>query len=386
MEHNNNNNSHLNPLEQWLTEGYDYEQPQRGDIRKGIILEINEYGAIVDIGLKHDGIVPREDINRLTDETIAQLEPGQEVMTRIIRANDQEDSLVLSLAPVQTEQDWNEARELLEKGEIWWGKVSGYNRGGLLLDFGQLQGFIPASHLTDLYRQNYSTNKRQTKLQEYIGHKLPLQVIEADQEKQRLVLSERLAREQLHEERRDDLLDELSEGQVRQGTVSHLTDFGAFVDLGGVDGLIHISELAWRRIRHPSEVLQVGDKIEVQILSLDYKRKRINLSLKQLKPNPWSVVEMVYNIDQLVQGKVTNIVDFGVFVLLDTGIEGLVHISELADPPPEHPRELVSPGDKLVLRILQIDAANQRIALSLKDVSPEEREAWLAEPEQVKDG
>lgn len=374
-----------NLLEEWLTETYAYERPTKGDLRKGILLDIDEYGAVIDIGLKHDGIVPRRDIDRLTEETLGQLQPGQEVTIRVLRPNDQEDSLILSLAPVQTNEDWARADEMLESGDIWYGEIVGYNKGGLLVDFGHLQGFIPGSHLTELYRKYLPPNQRNSKFKEYMGRTLPLKVIESNRDEQRLILSERLAREQAEKEQREALLDELSEGQICKGRVSHLTDFGAFVDLGGVDGLVHISELAWRRVKHPREVVEVGDEIEVKVLDLDYERKRISLSLKRLKPNPWDIVQMVYTPDQLVGGRITSVVKFGAFMLLDIGVEGLVHISELADPTPHDPRDFVSRGDEVVARILYIDPADQRISLSIKQVSEAEKEEWLARQEAIEE-
>ncbi len=372
MDQENNNG-----IETWLDE-YDYEQPRKGEIREGVLLELDENQAIVDVGLKHDGIVPRDEIRRLEEQTLERLEPGQEVKARVVRANDQEDSLLLSLSPVRTEKDWNKAEALLESEEVWEGTIVGYNRGGLLVKFGSLQGFIPASHLADGRRHYSSASQRQAHFKQYEGKTLPLKVIEVNRERQRLILSERLAKQELREQNREELLEELTEGQVSQGKVSSLTDFGAFVDLGGADGLVHISELAWRHIRHPREVVQVGDEIDVYVLNLDYKRKRINLSLKRLQPNPWQLVEENYAAGQLVSGKVTNVTDFGAFVLLDVGVEGLVHISELADPEPQDPTEVVQRGDKVVVRILQIDVSRRRIALSLKHVTEQEREQWLA--------
>jgi small subunit ribosomal protein S1 len=209
-----------------------------------------------------------------------------------------------------------------------------------------------------------------------------LKVIEVNQSQRRLILSERLARRDLRQNEAKDLLAELTAGQVRQGVVRHITDFGAFVDLGGLDGLIHKTELAWRHINHPQEVVQVGEEVEVYVQKVDEKRGRVNLSLKRLQANPWNWVDVVYQPDQLVTGRVTNVAQFGVFVLLDIGIEGLVHVSELAEPPPHDPRDFVEQGEELVLRILSIDIPRQRLALSLKRVSEAEREAWLAEQEQ----
>lgn len=353
--------------EKWLPEAFDYERPRQGELRKGILLELDQTGALVDVGLKHDGIVPREDLQRLEDEALSKLEPGQEITTQVVSPTDQEGALVLSLYHVQAEKDWEKAQAFEESGEIWWGQVIGHNRGGLLVKFGQLQGFVPASLLSNWDKQ-WSPAHSQDKLRAYIGQELPLQVIKVNRAAQRLILSERAGRQQLREQQRAELLVTLQPGQICRGVVRHLTHYGAFVDLGGADGLIHISELAWRRVHHPSEVVQVGDEVDVCVVYLDTDRQRISLSLKQLQPNPWISAQMTYSEGQLVAGTVNQVVSFGAFVTLDTGLDGLVHHSELADPPPDDPREFVEPGDRLMMRILKIDAVRQRISLSLKNI------------------
>jgi small subunit ribosomal protein S1 len=371
--------SAADPEEGWLTEAYDYQRPRRGQIRKGVVLELEELGAIIDVGLKRDGFVPWQDIERLGKEAASQLKPGQEVLARIVRPRDRDDRLILSLYQARLEKDWTEAQKLLESGNVWQGQVSGFNRGGVLVQYGHIRAFVPASHLSTLKSRSLTPEQRRTQFEAYVGQELPLKVIEVDRDRRRLILSERLAERQLRRQNMERLLDTLLEGQVVQGTISRLCDFGAFVDLGGADGLIHLSELAWRRVRHPREVVQVGDEIEVYVLRLDYKRKRISLSLKRLQPSPWELVDEIYTQGQLVPGTVTNVVGFGAFVLLDIGVEGLVHVSELADPPPSDPREVVQQGDELVLRILRIDAFRHRISLSLKRVYPQEEKENLVQ-------
>jgi small subunit ribosomal protein S1 len=371
-------------MERWLTEEYNYDRPRRGDLRAGVILKVDERGLIVDLGLKRDGFVPRTDVQRLDEEASSSLEPGQEIEARVVRLEDAEGNLILSMYQARFEKDWTKARELLESGDAWCGEVVDHNRGGLLVQFNNLRGFVPASHLETSGRRSLSPEERKAEFEAYVGQELTLKVIEVNRNRRRLILSERLAARQLRREHMERLLNDLVEGQVVRGTVRQLRPFGAFVDLGGAEGLIHISELAWRRVRHPSEVLQVNDEIDVYILRLDHERRRIGLSLKRLQPNPWTFVDETYTIDQLVCGRVTNVVDFGAFVALDLGVEGLVHVSELADPPPSDPRELVERGDELVLRILRIDSFRERIALSLKQVSEQERDGWLAQNTQDK--
>jgi len=372
-----------NLAEKWLTNEYDYQRPRRGQIRKGLLLKLGERGAVVDVGLKRDGLVPFSDLERLGKEALSQLEPGQKVVTRIVRPWDRSGNLIISLYQARSEKDWKRAQEFLKSGKVWQGQITEDNRGGVLVKFGHVRGFVPASHLWRFDGRHLPADERRAKLKAYVGQELPLKVIEVDRHRRSLVLSERLARRQLRQQNMERLLEELLEGQVVKGTVSHLIDFGAFVDLGGADGLIHISELSWQRVHDPSQVLQVGDKVEVYVLCLDHERKRISLSLKRLKPDPWDLVDVTYTVGQLVSATVIGIVKFGAFVLLDIGVEALVHISELADPPPSDPHEVVKRGDELVLRVLRIDSLRHRMALSLKRVSNRERGEWLArQPEE----
>ena len=366
-------------MDKWLTEEYVYKRPRPGDIRQGEILKVDERGVVVDLGLKRDGFIPRTDVELLGEETSSSLKPGQEVEARVVRLEDAEGNLLLSMYQARFEKDWKRARELLESGEVWCGEVVDYNRGGLLVQFENLRGFVPGSHIWKKLEKDVPPDQREARFEVYVGKELKLKVIEENRDRRRLVLSERLAQQQIRESSRERLMNELVEGQVVHGIVSGLRPFGAFVDLGGADGLIHISELAWRRVRHPDEFLQVGDDIVVYVLGLDHERARIGLSLKRLQPDPWTLVDETYTIDQLVSGTVTNVVDFGAFVALDLGVEGLVHTDDLADPPPSHSREIVQRGDELVLRILRIDSFRERIGLSLKQVSEQERQEWLAQ-------
>jgi small subunit ribosomal protein S1 len=364
-------------IEGWLTDTYDYESPRRGQLREGVILHIGTRGIAVDVGLKQEGFVPRRDVERMSKAAASQLEPGQEVTTYVLNPENRDGNLILSLTKAEREKDWSRAEEMLESGEVWQGKVSGCNKGGITVSFGRLRGFVPGSHLWAQDKRRVPIDNREEAFREYVGRESSFKVIEVDRNRRRLVLSERLARQQLREQERERLMNELIEGDVVQGTVSSLRDFGAFVDLGGTDGLIHISELAWRHVHHPKEVLQVGDEIKVYVLRLDYERKRIGLSLKRLQPDPWSWVELNYVEGQLVSGVVSAIKEFGVFLTLDIGLDGLIHIAELADPPPEDPGIVVRRGDELVVRILRIEPTRRRIGLSLKSVSPQEREEWL---------
>jgi small subunit ribosomal protein S1 len=253
-------------MEKWLTEEYDYDRPRRGDLRAGVILKVDERGVVVDLGLKRDGFIPRTDVERLDGDIPSTLEPGQEVKARVVHLEDPEGNLLLSMYQARFEKDWTEAQELLESGEIWCGEVVDHNRGGLVVQFNNLRGFVPASHLATSKRRHMSPEEREAELESYVGQDLTLKVIEVDRNRRRLILSERLARKQLRQQNMERLMNELVEGQVVRGTVRRLRPFGAFVDLGGAEGLLHISELTWQRIRRPEEVIEVGDELDVYVL------------------------------------------------------------------------------------------------------------------------
>jgi small subunit ribosomal protein S1 len=371
-------------LEEFLEgEEYAYHYPQRGDIRKGVILSIDPEEIVVNIGLKREGIVPISDLERLGEEAISELEVGHEVPVFILKSRDQEGNVIVSLHRARLEQDWLNAQELFASGEVWEGVVSGCNRGGVVVPFGKVRGFVPASQLTGFPRR-LAPDQRESKLAEMVGRKLHLRVIEVDRRRRRLVLSERAGEREWREQQRERLMQELCEGDIVQGTVSNLCDFGAFVDVGGADGLVHVSELSWQRVRHPREVLHVGEKVDVYVLRLDHEKKRIGLSIKRLQPEPWTLIDDKYDVGQLVEGTVTKVTDFGAFALIREGVEGLIHISEIAEPSPSHPGEIVKEGERLLLRIVRLDVRRRRLGLSLKRVLQSERDEWAAqfEPEE----
>lgn len=347
---------------------------ERGDIVSGTILSIDNHGLIIGVGSMRDGFVSRRDLERLEMQP-ADFMIGSAVDVHIVRTEDDEGNLVLSISQARQSEDWRIAEDLLEKNEVWNGKVADANRGGLIILFGNLRGFVPASHIADLPR-GLTEDERSSFLKRFVGQPINLKVIEVNRKRRRLVFSQRDAQRDNREARKEVLMEELKEGEVRKGIVSGLRDFGAFVDLGGADGLIHISELAWHRVKHPREVLNVGDEVSVYVLRLDDEGKRIGLSLKRLQPNPWSLVEEMYHVGQLVDGVVSRLSDFGAFVSMEPGIEALLHVSQLANPTPAHPAEYVREGDRLLMRVISIEADKQRLGLSLKEVTNEERFRW----------
>jgi len=262
----------------------------------------------------------------------------------------------------QQQARWAEIRDSFENGVVLESEVVGHNRGGLLVDCDGLQGFVPASQLVGFAPT--SEEDRYSRLQEFLGRRLGLKIIELDGERNRLILSQRAAESGEGSPRA--ILGQLSPGTVCEGWVTNLCSFGAFVDLGGIEGLIHISELSWGRVRSPDEVLSAGDKVEVYVLNVDHERGRVGLSLKRLQPDPWGSVEQNYQVGQTVTGMVTNVVDFGAFVRVEEGVEGLIHVSELAEGRFLHPRNVVQEGESVTVRIINIDSDNHRLGLSLR--------------------
>lgn len=356
---------------------------ERGDIVTGSILSIDNQGLIVGVGSQRDGFVSRRDLERLGVQP-EDYAVGADVDVTIVRMEDDEGNLVLSVSQAQQSEDWKRAEALLEEDEVWAGHVADANRGGLIMLFGNLRGFIPASHVADLPR-GLNEDERKDYLQRLVNKTINVKVIEVNRKRRRLVFSQRDAERENREARKDSLMDDLKEGEVRKGVVSGLRDFGAFVDLGGADGLIHISELAWHRVRHPKDILNIGDQIDVYILRLDSEGKRIGLSLKRLQPNPWSLVEELYHVGQLVEGRVSRTANFGAFVSLEPGIEALLHSSQISEPPPPDASQVIEDGSTLVMRVISIEAEKQRLGLSLKEVTAEEKEQWLIERDNAAD-
>ena len=362
-------------LRELITGPYDYRPPQRGDIRQGVLISVEDHRAIVDIGGKREAIVPKKDLELLGEDDATQMAVGDEVAVYVMRPMDRDGNLQVSINLAKKEEDWQRAEGLLESGETWEGEVVDYNKGGLLVSFGRIRGFVPMSHVTGLPR-GLSQEQKMERLPEWVDKALPLKVIEVDRRRRRLILSNRAAVRAWQRIQRERLVEELTEGDVVHGTVSSLCDFGAFVDVGGADGLVHVSELAWRRVKHPSELLEVGQEVDVYVLRLDRERNRIGLSLKRLQPDPWSLVEFNYVPGELVEGTVTNIVDFGAFIRVEDGVEGLVHVSEMPDG--LSPGEAVSPGDRVLVWVLSVQADRRRMGLSLRQVSSSEWKEWSA--------
>jgi small subunit ribosomal protein S1 len=349
-----------------LDSSLDYTPPARGDIRDAEILEIRDDEIVVGLGAKRDGIVPTQDVRRLDPSVLKSLHVGDIVPVYILNPSDQDGNLLVSLNLGLQGQDWGRAARLLVSGETVEAEVSGFNRGGLLVRLDRLEGFVPASHLADM-PLGISDQERRAAVIDLIGSKIALKVIEVNQARRRLILSQREAQRGYRAQQKQRLLDNLQVGMIVPGKVTGIRDFGVFVDVGGADGLIHVSELDWHRVTHPSEVVSVGQDIEVYVLELDIEHQRIALSLRRTKPDPWQNVEQTYRIGEEVEGVVSNVVDFGAFVVLADGIEGLLHLSEMDDGTVAEPYSYVKPGDKVTVRVVRIEPERKRIGFTQRD-------------------
>ncbi|MYC93672.1 MAG: S1 RNA-binding domain-containing protein [Caldilineaceae bacterium SB0661_bin_32] len=347
-------------------------QPQQGDIRHGVVVDKRAGELLIDIGYKSEGIVTGREVDRLEGDFKA-MTIGDEVPVYVMR-EDRDGNLLLSISRARAESDWKHAEELLETQDMFTGSVSGFNRGGVIVKIGQVRGFVPASQLSsESQSQQLTEGEPDNRWMKLMDAELRMKVIDLDRRRNRLILSERVAIREWRREQKERLLESLEENTVCEGVVSSLADFGAFVNLGGADGLIHLSELSWGRISHPKEVVSIGEKIQVMVLNVDRERKRIGLSLRRLLPEPWETVPDRYEVGQIVRGVVTKLVHFGAFARLDGDtIEGLIHISELTERRITHPSEVVTEGQGLELRIIRIDTDKRRMGLSLKQVAPEE--------------
>jgi len=331
-----------------------------GDIVEGTIVKVDRDEVLLDIGYKTEGVIPSRELSIKHDvdpnEVVA---VGDTVEALVLQKEDKEGRLILSKKRAQYERAWGDVEAKKEADEVITGTVIEVVKGGLILDIG-LRGFLPAS-LVEM--------RRVRDLQPYVGKQLEAKIIELDKNRNNVVLSRRQWLEETQSEVRSSFLNQLQKGQVRSGVVSSIVNFGAFVDLGGVDGLVHVSELSWKHIDHPSEVVEVGTEVTVEVLDVDLDRERVSLSLKATQEDPWQQFARTHQINQVVPGKVTKLVPFGAFVRVDEGIEGLVHISELAERHVEIPEQVVNVGDELLVKVIDIDLERRRISLSLKQAN-----------------
>jgi small subunit ribosomal protein S1 len=365
-------NSMSDLLDQYLPDC----QLQAGQVTHGTVLRITPTEIVIDVGAKCEGTVSGQELARVEPAVLESLEPGDEVAAYILRAESPGTEIRLSLVRAHQEKNWNQAEVLHKSEETVELEVVASNRGGLIVCVGTVRGFVPASQLDPSRCIPRISDPDCSKcLASLVTSRLKLQIIEVDKERNRLILSERAVLAKLQEKEAEQLLKSLRKGEVRTGRVTNLTNFGAFVDLGGLDGLLHLSEMSWYPVGHPSDRLKIGQEIQVKVLNVDSERRQVALSTKRLEPDPWITVGERYEVGQAVEGQITRLTKWGAFARIvgDEAIEGLIHISELSEEPIDHPRDVVQSGEIHPLRILRVEPERHRLGLSLKQAPLKEQ-------------
>lgn len=346
-----------------------------GQIITGTVVQVSDDEVMVDVGYKSEGRIPHHEIGLRPGETPQSiLQVGDDIDVYVMKVEDAEGNVLLSKRRADNRLVWEKLESLQESGEVIEATVTERVKGGLLVDVG-LRGFVPASHVDRNYVEN---------LEEYVGKTLRLRVIELDRQRNNVVLSHKVVLEEEYEKAKEDAFKTLKEGAIIPGVVRRLVDFGAFVDIGGgVEGLLHVSEMAWSRVNHPRDVLSEGDEIQVMVLEVNPERERISLSLKETLPDPWDTVDERFAVGDVVPCTITRVVDFGAFAKLEDGVEGLIHISQLADRHVASPSEVVKPGDEVQAKVISLDKRARRIGLSLREAAPRPKKQQSAPREQT---
>lgn len=368
------NESNPNQDNHWFNEvleSYDYQKLKTGQVIEGVLIRLDDEGALVDIGVKRDAMVSSRDLAQLDPDTLSKLEVGKKALVYVTAPAVGDQDLYVSLSKALEFKDWQTAENLLASKETSNLSIVGYNRGGLIVQFNSLRGFLPFSQVPELRAAN-NPRIAETLKREMVGKSIDLKVIEVIPDRNRLIFSALEAQS----ERKTKRLESLKKGQIIEGKVASIVDFGVFVDLDGVDGLVHISQLAWKKVKHPSELVKVGDPIQVKITDVDMQRERISLSRKALLPSPWESIQEVYKAGDYIEVSITRVVDFGAFARLDQGIEGLIHSSQVGYSSNQNLKDAVKPGDKVLVKILEINPERRRMALSMRQVPMERQIAW----------
>ena len=357
---------------------------RRGEIIDGRVMSRKAEGMLVDIGYKSEGFVPTKEMRSLADAS-DELSVGDEIIAYVVNPEGNEGSSILSIDRARGEQGWRVLEKAMDNNESCKGVITGSNRGGAVVESEGVQGFVPLSQLVGPARELYVPGGEPPK-EGFIGMEVEFKIIELNRRRNRAIFSERAALQAWKQIQKMRLVQELTEGEIRKGRVAGISNFGAFVDLGGADGLIHISELSWEPVKSPDEIVTVGTEIDVFVLRVDRENLKIALSLRRLQPEPWDEIETKFAVGQTVTGTVTKLANFGAFARIDRGIEGLIHISELAHQVIKHPRDVVNEGDELELKIIRIEPERRRLGLSLKQtLDGSEEVAVAAEAEETED-
>jgi len=344
--------------------------PKRGEIRNGTIVKTSADQILIDIGYKSEGTVSQHELSKLSDSVWQKMKPGDQVMTYVLRGADQDKPMILSLLKAKKIQEWEQAKQQMIAKSIHTGDVLEINQGGVIVEVGNLRGFLPSSCINLEHKIVNKTPNDQNTWRHLLGQQITYKIVEVNQKRNKLIVSERAAQKEVRKSKREQLVSTIKINQVYSGRVVSLEKFGAFVDIGGIDGLLHKSEISWKRVHHPSEALKIGQNIKVAILTLNLQKSKIGLSIKALQQNPWGNIQNLLQEGQLAYATVTNMTKFGIFASLKAcnTIEGFVHISELSDRVVKHPKEVVTLGEEVVVRIMSIDQNRQRLKLSIKEV------------------
>ncbi len=349
-------------------DAFSVELPKSGEVREGTIASIGPSQILVSIGAKSEGVIAGRELEVIDAEEREAFEVGQEIPVFIVSPEDSNGNVVLSFKRAQEQMAWVSVEALMEGDDIFESKILGYNKGGLIVGVHGLRGFVPASQISVLRRSQAIGDTPEQRWAKMIGEEISVRIIEVDRSRRRLICSERAASSESRQSIKERVIDELEEGQVHSGRVTSLADFGAFVNINGADGLVHLSELSWDRIQHPNEILEVGQEVKVKVINIDKEKRRIGLSLRALSDDPWRERIEKFSVGQLVEGVVTRLTKFGAFARLESDIEGLIHISEISEDRIEHPKEALREGQTVALRVIRIDSEQHRIGLSLRKV------------------
>ena len=362
----NQNNQTMEALLE--NDAFSVELPQAGEVRKGSIASINPTQILVSIGAKSEGVISGRELEVIDAEDRDAFEVGQEIPVFVLSPEDSNGNVVLSFKRAQEQMAWGAVEELMENDDVIESKILGYNKGGLIVGVQGLRGFVPASQISALRRSQAIGDTPEQRWAKMIGEQISVRIIEVDRSRRRLICSERAASSESRQSIKERVIEELEEGNVYTGRVTSLADFGAFVNINGADGLVHLSELSWDRIQHPNEILEVGQEVKVKVINIDREKKRIGLSLRALSDDPWRTRVEKFSVGQLVEGVITRLTKFGAFARLEGDIEGLIHISEISETRIEHPKEVLKEGEVVALRVIRIDPEQHRIGLSLRKV------------------
>ena len=343
------------------------EFPNQGEIRTGVIASISSSQILVSVGAKSEGVIMGRELEQIPGLERDAFKVGQEIPVYVITPEDSNGNLVLSYVRAREAMGWEVVEKMQESGEPFEGQIEGYNKGGLIVLVHGLRGFIPASQIS-MARRSMVQGETPDRWAKMIGETISVRIIEVDRARRRLILSERAANPESRQSIKERVIDELQEGGTYTGRVTSIADFGAFVNINGADGLVHLSELTWERVQHPSEILEVGQEVKVKVINVDKEKKRIGLSMRALQGDPWHEKVEKFKVGQLIEGTITRLTKFGAFARLEGDIEGLIHISELSENRIQHPKEAVKEGDTLTLRVIRIDSDQRRIGLSLRKV------------------